>query len=155
RRGEGRRQGPRAVPGRPVLRSRASAAATLTVDGRPRTSRQMMRPHLWIALLVLPLAACGGGGAPARAPGAADATISQRTIEYFQKTVTNPGVTFKVTKLEDSEIPGWRKGTLNASLGAQTQDVAFYVSRDGHYMFRGDAVDLTIDPIKQVMNKIK
>src|SRR5579884_969484 len=31
----------------------------------------------------------------------------------------------------------------------------FYVSRDGRYLLRGEAVDLTVDPLKQVMSKIK
>jgi protein-disulfide isomerase len=94
-------------------------------------------------------AACGGGG-----PAASDQAISQRVIDYFQKTVTTPGLNFKVTKIEDSDVPGWRKGNLEVSLGQQTQNVAFYVNRDGKYLFRGDAIDLTIDPLKQVMNKI-
>src|SRR3989442_4145774 len=106
------------------------------------------------AFLLLP-AACSGGGPGGVAPAADDAAVSQRVVDYFQKSVTTPGIQFKVTKLEDSDIPGWRRGSLQASLGEQSQDVAFYVSRDGHYMLRGDAVDLTVDPLKQVMSKIK
>ena len=98
-------------------------------------------------------AGCGRGG-PATEPATSDETISQRVIDYFQKTVTTPGITFKVTKVEESEVPGWRKGNLQASLGQQTQDVAFYVSREGKYLFRGDAIDLSVDPLKQVMDKI-
>jgi len=95
-------------------------------------------------------AGCGGGGGPT----ASDETVSQRVVDYFQKTVTTPGLTFKVTKVEDSEIPGWRKGSLEVALGQQTQNVGFYISRDGKYLFRGDAADLTIDPLQQVMNKM-
>jgi protein-disulfide isomerase len=97
---------------------------------------------------------CGGGAGPESGAAAPDETVSTRVIDYFQKTVTTPGLTFKVTKLEDSEVPGWRKGNLEVALGQQTQNVAFYVSRDGKYLFRGDAVDLSIDPLKQVMDKI-
>ena len=96
--------------------------------------------------------ACGGGGSTT--PAASDETINQRVVDYFQKTVTTPGLTFKVTKLENAEIPDWRKGNLEVALGQQTQNVAFYVSRDGKYLFRGDAVDLSVDPLKQVMSKI-
>src|SRR6185503_4140123 len=105
--------------------------------------------------VVVVLVACGGAGGPGAGPAASDDTISQRVIDYFQKTVTTPGLTFKVTKMEDSEVPGWRKGNLEVSLGQQTQNIAFYVSRDGKYLFRGDAVDLSVDPLKQVMSKIK
>ena len=106
---------------------------------------------LLLATLAALVSACAGGGSP---PAASDETISQHVIDYFQKTVTTPGLTFKVTKLEDSDVPGWRKGNLEVSLGAQNQNVAFYVSRDGRYLFRGDAIDLNVDPLKQVMSKI-
>jgi protein-disulfide isomerase len=104
------------------------------------------------ALLVI--GGCGGEKPAAKSSAVADEAISQRVVDYFQKTVTTPGLAFKVTKIEDAEVPGWRKGNLEASLGQQTQNVAFYVSDDGKYMFRGDAVDLTVDPLKQVMTKI-
>ncbi len=103
-----------------------------------------------LAAAMILAAGCGGGGGPT----ASDETVSQRVVDYFQKTVTTPGLTFKVTKVEDSEIPGWRKGSLEVALGQQTQNVGFYISRDGKYLFRGDAADLTIDPLQQVMNKM-
>jgi protein-disulfide isomerase len=108
------------------------------------------------AVLAAHLAAgCGGDtGTPSAPPAASDDAVSQRVIDYFQKTVTTPGLTFKVKDLTDSDIPGWRKGTLEVALGQQNQQVAFYVTRDGKYMFRGEAVDLSVDPLKQVMNKI-
>jgi protein-disulfide isomerase len=112
----------------------------------------MRTAHLLLPLLALAWACAGGGGG---APAASDDAVSQRVIDYFQKTVTTPGLTFKVGKLEDAEIPGWRKGNLEVSLGTQSQNVGFYVSRDGRYLFRGDAVDLSVDPLKQVMSKIK
>src|SRR5262245_33700568 len=105
-----------------------------------------------VASLAVILAGCGGG--PSGGPPVDDDTISQRVIDYFQKTVTTPGLNFKVTSLGDAEVPGWRKGNLEVSLGQQTQSLAFYVTRDGKYLFRGDAVDLTVDPLKQVMSKI-
>src|SRR5437867_5655887 len=105
-------------------------------------------------LALLLVAACGGGAGGGGGSAANDAAVSQRVVDYFQKTVTTPGLTFKVTKVEDSEIPDWRKGNLEVSLGQQTQNVAFYVSRDGRYLFRGEAVDVTVDPLKQVMDKI-
>jgi protein-disulfide isomerase len=102
------------------------------------------------------LVAAGCGGGPGGGPAASDEVISQRVIEYFQKSVTTPGLGFTVTKIEESDvIPGWRKGNLEVSLGQQTQNVAFYVSRDGRYLLRGDAVDLSVDPLEQVRNKIQ
>src|SRR6185369_7054344 len=90
----------------------------------------------------------------AQAPGASDDTINQRIVDYFKKAVSQPGLEFKVTKLEDADIPGWRKGSLQASLGDQKQDVAFFITKDGRYLFRGEAIDLTVDPFVAVMNQI-
>lgn len=118
-------------------------------------SSRAARAGSFLALAVL-LGCNGGAGAPAGGggPAASDESVSAKVVEYFQKTVTNPGLTFKVTKLQDAEIAGWRKGTLEVSLGQQTQNVAFYVTRDGRFLFRGEAVDLTVDPLQEVMSKI-
>jgi protein-disulfide isomerase len=104
-----------------------------------------------VVLALVLAAGCGGSGGRA----ASDETIGQRVVEYFGKAVTTPGVTFKVTKIEPAEMPGWRKGHLEAALGEQKQDVLFYVSDDGRYLFRGEAVDLTLDPFMALMQKMK
>jgi len=114
------------------------------------------RRGLPAVLLLLPLAiGCGGTGGGGGGPAASDDTISSRVVDYFGKAVSTPGVTFKVIKIEPAEIPGWKKGHLEAALGEQKQDVPFYVSNDGRYLFRSDVVDLTIDPFQAVMQKIK
>src|SRR6185369_5704807 len=108
-----------------------------------------------VVLVLLFTVACGGGGEKAaQAPGASDETVNQRVVDYFKKAVSQPGLEFKVTKLEDADIPGWRKGSLQASLGDQKQDVAFFITKDGRYLFRGEAIDLTVDPFVAVMNQI-
>ena len=55
-----------------------------------------------IAPVLLLAAACGGraGGGPALS----DDALSQRLADYYQKSVSTPGVTFKVVKLEYSEL---------------------------------------------------
>ena len=114
------------------------------------------RRGLPAVLLLLPLAiGCGGTGGGGGGPAASDDTLSSRVVDYFGKAVSTPGVTFKVIKIEPAEIPGWKKGHLEAALGEQKQDVPFYVSNDGRYLFRSDVVDLTIDPFQAVMQKIK
>ena len=108
--------------------------------------------HTWSVVLAVVLAAgCGG---QSRAPASEDA-INQHVVDYFGKAVSTPGVAFKVTKIEPAEMPGWRKGHLEASLGDQKQDILFYVTDDGRYLFRGEAIDLTVDPFVALMNKIK
>src|SRR5262249_37527736 len=90
------------------------------------------------ALPITPLAAGAGGrgGAHDTGPAASDEAIQQRVIWYPQQAVTTPGLAFKVKDVDDAEVPGWRQGTLEVSLGQQSQQVAFYVSRDGKYLFR-------------------
>ena len=89
-----------------------------------------------LASVLLLAAACGGGASGG--PALPDDALSQRVIDYYQKSISTPGVTFTVTKYEDAGIPGWRKGTMVVSLGQQTQNISFYVTADGHYSFRGD-----------------
>ena len=108
------------------------------------------------ALLLLSLGiGCGGAGGGGGGQAASDDAISNKVVEYFGKAVSTPGVTFKVTKIEPAEVPGFKKGHLEAALGQQKQDVPFYVSNDGRYLFRSDAIDLTMDPFQAVMQKIK
>ena len=104
---------------------------------------------------VLLLLALGCQETPKTSPPVDDATIKRRVVDYFHKTVTQPGLAFEVTKLDDSELPGWRKGTLKVSQGQQSQDVPFQVTRDGRYFYRGDVVDLTMDPVQEVVKKLK
>jgi len=108
--------------------------------------------HTWsVVLLVVLAVGCGGQSRST----ASDDTINQHVVDYFGKAVSTPGVAFKVTKIEPAEMPGWRKGHLEASLGDQKQDILFYVTDDGRYLFRGEAIDLTVDPFVALMNKIK
>jgi protein-disulfide isomerase len=109
------------------------------------------RVPLAMVLALVMAGGCSSGGGR----GASDETIGQRVVEYFGKAVTTPGVTFKVTKIEPAEIPGWRKGHVEAALGEQKQDVLFYVSDDGRYLFRGEPVDLTVDPFVALAQKMK
>lgn len=84
-----------------------------------------------------------------------DATITQRVVEHFRRTMTSPpGLTFKVERLEEGDVPGWRKGTLSVVMGAQRQDIAFHVSHDGRFLFRGEVVDLTVDPLEAARRAI-
>lgn len=79
--------------------------------------------------------------------------VSKRIGEYFGKSVT-PGVTLRVTDLAPAEVAGWNKGTLEVAAGGNTQNMSFLVSQDGRYFISGDVIDLTVDPLKAVMQKI-
>src|SRR5437667_10910392 len=96
-----------------------------------------------LASAVLLAAGCGGGGGPT----ASDEAVSQRVVDYFQTTVTTPGLSRKVTKVEDAEMPASRKRSIEVSLAQQSQHVGFYASRTGKYLIRGDAIALPLHPV--------
>lgn len=115
-------------------------------------------PRSLVVSVLAFLVACGGGGG-AGGGGATTAkadpeTVKKNVIEYFQKAVDTPGVAFSVTTLDDAEFPGWKKGNLEAKLGEQKQDVLFYASNDGKWLFRGEALDITVDPRTAIMERI-
>lgn len=90
-----------------------------------------------------------GGDRPAAGPA-----LEDRIVEYFRRTVSAPGVTFRVVRLEPATIPGWRRGDLEMRLGPRSRHEVFHVSDDGRWLFRGEAGDLTGDPRADVMRRI-
>jgi protein-disulfide isomerase len=113
------------------------------------------------AVAVLAVAGCknsqttqatsGGGANPGEV--ADKEQVSRRIGEYFGKSVT-PGVALRVTDLAPAEVSGWNKGTLEVAAGGNTQNMSFLVSQDGRYFISGEVIDLTVDPLKAVMQKI-
>jgi len=79
--------------------------------------------------------------------------VSQRISEYFGKSVS-PGIILHVKDLAPAEVVGWNKGTLEVVAGGNTQTMPFLVSQDGRYFITGEVTDLTVDPLKAVMQKI-
>jgi len=111
-----------------------------------------------VALAALAAVACSGP--KSTEPGAGGGAVankeevSRRIEEYFAKSVT-PGIGLKVTEITLSEVPGWNKGTLEVAAGGNnTQTMSFLVSPDGKYFISGEVTDLTLDPLKAVMEKI-
>jgi len=84
------------------------------------------------------------------------AQIEKRVQDYFTKAANLPSnVTLKVTDLQPAPLPGLLTATLEASNGTNTQKVPLVLSRDGHYLMQAQLIDLTIDPFKATMEKIK
>jgi protein-disulfide isomerase len=100
--------------------------------------------------------------APAQAPAAAaPANVDQAKIgESIKRYYTNSGqipedVDMTVKELKPSQVTGLNEGTLQLSRGAQTQEVPFLITTDGRWFLRADPVDLTVDPVQEVLGKIK
>jgi len=106
--------------------------------------------------LAVGLVGCGPSASSAPPSEAERKQIDERVQAYFKKT-TNlpPNVTLKVVDLTPAELPGMLTASIEASNGSNTQKVPIMVSRDGHYFVQGQLIDLSVDPLKSAMNKIK
>ena len=104
--------------------------------------------------------------APAPAPAApaaagASANIDKAKVgELIKRYYTSSGqipedVTMTVTEIGPSEVTGLNEGTLQLSRGPQSQEVPFLITTDGRWFLRADPVDLNVDPVEQVLSKIK
>ncbi len=66
------------------------------------------------------------------------------------------GPTVKLTFPEfvPASVDGMYKVTASVAFGDQSDKAVFYVSKDGHYMMRGDVEDLNGDPLAQIRKQI-
>jgi protein-disulfide isomerase len=106
-------------------------------------------------------AAAQAPAAAAPAPAGAAASIDKAKVgdlikRYYVSSGQIPeDVEMSVTDIKASEVTGLSEGTLRLSRGAQSQEVPFLISADGRWFLRADPVDLNIDPVQQVLSKIK
>ena len=106
-------------------------------------------------------AAAQAPAAAAPAPAGAAANIDKAKVgdlikRYYVSSGQIPeDVEMSVTDIKASEVTGLSEGTLRLSRGAQSQEVPFLISADGRWFLRADPVDLNIDPVQQVLSKIK
>jgi protein-disulfide isomerase len=74
---------------------------------------------------------------------------------YRKKNNVPPAQQVTVTGLKDSAIKGAKEGTLEVGTAPQVRKVPFTASPDGRYVVFGATDDITVDPSKAVMAKIK
>src|SRR5690606_16165868 len=102
-----------------------------------------------------PAAAPAAPAAPAAAGAAANidkAQVGELIKRYYTSSGQIPeDVDMAVTDVKPSQITGLSEGTLRLSRGAQSQEVPFLISADGRWFLRADPVDLTIDPVQEVL----
>jgi protein-disulfide isomerase len=66
--------------------------------------------------------------------------------KHIQVTVSDP---------KASALPGFVEETVHASLGNQSQDFTFYISKDGKKIVQGAVYDVAFNPFKADLDKIK
>jgi protein-disulfide isomerase len=94
--------------------------------------------------------------APSGLPSEAELQVmTQRIEQYFRKTANLPDqVTVKLVDVAAVQSTPLLSGTLELSSGSQLQKVPLVMSRDGHYLVAGQLIDLTVDPMTAIMQKI-
>jgi protein-disulfide isomerase len=108
--------------------------------------RQML-PILAAGLLV---------AAPAQPPK--KSALDKATLEAYVRHlyVMDSRIAVQISDPRPSEdLPGFLDVTVHASMGAQTQDFKFYVSKDGSRLVQGAVFDIDHNPFKPDLDKLK
>lgn len=113
-------------------------------------------------LICLPGLAHGQAPAPATSAsktstGAAPPTALQKNVEAYLRNLyaLGPGVQLTVSAPKDSEVPGLLETHVDLKDGENSQSAKFYVSKDGKYLVRGEALDLSKDPLAENRARIQ
>jgi protein-disulfide isomerase len=81
---------------------------------------------------------------------------TDQIIKYYRKkNNVPPSQAVAVSGVKDSPIKGAKEGTLEVGTAPQVRKVPFTTSPDGKYVIFAEVSDVTVDPSKAVMEKIK
>jgi protein-disulfide isomerase len=81
---------------------------------------------------------------------------TDQLIKYYRKkNNVPPAQQVTVSGLKDSPIKGAKEGVLEVGTAPQMRKVPFTASPDGKYVIFAEVSDITLDPSKAVMEKIK
>jgi protein-disulfide isomerase len=81
---------------------------------------------------------------------------TDQILKYFRKkNNVPPAQQVTISGVKDSPIKGAKEGVLQIGTPPQAKSVPFTASPDGRYVIFAEVNDVTIDPSKAVMDKIK
>jgi protein-disulfide isomerase len=114
----------------------------------------MLRSLLCAALSVLWLSGAGfaqGTQAPKKS------ALDKATLEAYVRHlyVMDSKVTLQVSDPKPSDLPGFVEVTVSASAGNAHQDFPFLVSKDGSRIVQGSFYDVSQNPFKKDLDKLK
>jgi protein-disulfide isomerase len=102
-----------------------------------------------LACLLLPIAQ----------PAAPDkkSALDKPTLEAYVRHlfVWGPQIKVEISDAKPGPLPGMMEVTVRASAGAASQDVLFYVSKDGQKILQGSVYDIKDNPFKADLDKLK
>jgi protein-disulfide isomerase len=93
--------------------------------------------------------------------GAADAppksAFDKPTLEAYVRHLylLNPQLQVAVGDPKPSDLPGFKQVRLRISQGPQSQELTLYVSNDGKKIVQGNFYDVTANPFKPELDKLK
>ncbi|MCC6856963.1 MAG: DsbA family protein [Bryobacterales bacterium] len=95
--------------------------------------------------------------APAPAGSSAKSALNKATLESYVRHlfVWGPQVKVEVGDAAPSPVPGMLQVNVHASAGNATDDKLFYVSKDGRKIVLGTVFDVTQNPFKEDIDKLK
>jgi len=105
---------------------------------------------------MLPLAflVCCAVAAPDPAKKSA---LDKATLEAYVRHlfVWGPQIQMQIEDPKPSQLAGFYEVKIHAKSGNATQDVSFFVSKDGQKIVKGDAFDVAQNPFKPELEKLK
>jgi protein-disulfide isomerase len=89
-------------------------------------------------------------------PSPSAVAMLQSHAEAFLRNLYAWGSEFEVTAgdVNSSVIPGLYEIDLKVTLNGRTDSAVVYVTKDGHYMVRGEITDMTTDPFAEIRQKL-
>ena len=107
-------------------------------------------------LLSLTAVACFVAAGPAQTTR--KSALDKPTMEAYVRHlfVMDKRIAVQVSDAKPSaDLPGFDEVTVHASLGPQSQDFKFYVSKDGSKIFQANVFDVNNNPFKPDLEKLK
>jgi protein-disulfide isomerase len=112
----------------------------------------MSRP-LFLSLAAALCLAMAGSGQVAPKKSALDKAALEAYVRHL--FVMDKRIAVSVSDPKPSEVPGFLDVTVKASMGAQSQDFAFMISKDGSKIVQGTVFDINSNPFKKDLDKLK
>jgi protein-disulfide isomerase len=97
------------------------------------------------------------------APGTTDKTAEKKsawdkpTFEAYVRhlNVWGPQIKVEIGEPKPSPMPGFSEVTVHASAGQASADFPYYISKDGQKVVQGNVYDITQNPFKPELDKLK
>jgi len=108
-------------------------------------------------LLCFTLLATGLFCAPPEKPADKKSAFDKPTFEAYVRhlKVWGPQIKVDIADPKPSDMPGFSTVTVHASAGAASADFQFFVSKDGQKVVEGSVYDISQNPYKRELDKLK